>query len=78
MAKPLYDARIADVLASPGAAVVATCEGCKRAAYVPRAALEALPGVDRVIDLERRLRCQCGRSEGSVWVRWPDAVPPPR
>ena len=62
----------ADVLTTAGAAVVATCLGCQRSAYVPRTALAALPANDRVIDLERRLRCQCGHKGGSVWVKWPD------
>lgn len=40
--KLLYDARIADVLTTAGAAVVATCLGCQRSAHVPRTALAAL------------------------------------
>lgn len=70
---PLCDARMRDVLAMPGAAVVATCHGCQRSAYVPRKALRVRPEHDKVIDLERRLRCQCGHRGGSVWVNWPDA-----
>ena len=67
--KPLYAAQIGDVLDAPGAAVIATCTRCQRSAYVPREVLAVLPRHERVVDLERRLRCHCGHRGGTEWVR---------
>jgi hypothetical protein len=73
--KPLYDARIGDVLATPGAAVVATCHHCGHASSVPVSILEGRSPMSRVVTLEPRLRCtECGHRGATLRVEWPAAA----
>ena len=52
---------------------------CQRASCVPLKVLQGRPPMDRVVDLERRLRCGERRRRGAtVWVQWPDADRPQR
>ena len=56
------------VLATPGAAVIATCARCNKSIYIERSVLTELPEDDLVIDLEKRVRCRCGQRGGTVWI----------
>ncbi len=71
--KPLYAARVQDL--GPGDVVVVTCGACRHTAEFPPSAPTrglGLKSTEKVLDLERRLRCRLclARDQAVVSIKW--------
>ena len=73
--KALFEARVSDL--GPGDVVIAECQECGHSLAITPATLVhglRLQPYERLLDLERRLRCRACDTKGraTVVVRWPN------
>ncbi len=70
---PLYAARVQDI--GPGDVVIFKCGACGHTAELPQSALMrglGLKSTEKVLDLERRLRCRLcyAKHQAVVSIKW--------